>query len=160
MKATYLAIYNIRGGLFKMKKVTVIYWSGTGNTEKMAEAIAEGAKVEGIDVILKNVSEASSEDVFGADAVALGCPSMGAEELEDSEMEPFVESLNNDKIKGRPVVLFGSYDWGDGEWMKNWEERMKGYGANVIAEGLIINLTPEEDGLNKCKQLGENLARY
>lgn len=143
-----------------MKKVTVIYWSGTGNTEKMAEAIAEGAKIDNIEVSLKNVSQASLEDVFDADAVALGCPSMGAEELEDSEMEPFVESLNNDKIKGKPVVLFGSYDWGDGEWMRNWEERMKGYGANVIEEGLIINLTPEEEGLKKCKSLGENLAKY
>lgn len=143
-----------------MKKVTVIYWSGTGNTEKMAEAIAEGAKIDNIEVSLKNVSQASLEDVFDADAVALGCPSMGAEELEDSEMEPFVESLNNDKIKGKPVVLFGSYDWGDGEWMRNWEERIKGYGANVIEEGLIINLTPEEEGLKKCKSLGENLAKY
>ncbi len=143
-----------------MKNVTVIYWSSTGNTEKMAEGIAEGAKTDGINVILKNVSEASPEDVFGSDAVALGCPSMGAEELDNDEMEPFVEALNNEKIKGKPVALFGSYDWGDGEWMRNWEERMKGYGANVIEEGLIINLTPDEEGLNKCKQLGENLAKY
>ena len=143
-----------------MKNVIIIYWSSTGNTEKMAESIAEGAKVDGINVILKSVSEASPEDVFGSDAVALGCPSMGAEELDDDEMEPFVEALNNEKIKGKPVALFGSYDWGDGEWMRNWEERMKSYGANIIEEGLIINLTPDEEGLNKCKQLGENLAKY
>jgi len=142
-----------------MKKVTVIYWSGTGNTEKMAEAIVEGAKGQGIDVILKNVSEATPEDVFEADAVALGCPSMGAEELDDEEMEPFVESLNSEKIKGKPIALFGSYDWGDGEWMRNWEERMKNYGATLIEAGLIINLAPEEDGLNKCKELGQNLAK-
>jgi len=143
-----------------MKKVTVIYWSGTGNTEKMAEAIAEGAKEQGIDVNLKNISQASPEDVFQADSVALGCPSMGAEELDDAEMEPFVEALNNEKIKGKTVALFGSYDWGDGEWMRNWEDRMKSYGANLIEEGLIVNLTPEEDGLKKCMQLGEKLAKY
>ncbi len=143
-----------------MKKATVIYWSGTGNTEKMAEAIVEGIKVKDVDVTLKEVSEASVEDVFESDVVALGCPSMGAEELEDSEMEPFVEALNNEKIKGKPIALFGSYDWGDGEWMINWEERMKSYGANLIGDGIIVNLTPEEDGLKKCKELGENLAKY
>lgn len=143
-----------------MKKLMVIYWSGTGNTEKMAEAIAQGAKIDGVEVQLKNVRDASAEDVFGAEAVALGCPSMGAEELEDGEMEPFVESLNSEKIKDKPVVLFGSYDWGDGQWMRNWESRMKDYGANVIAEGLIVNSTPDASGLNQCRELGEKLANY
>lgn len=143
-----------------MKKLTVIYWSGTGNTEKMAEAIAEGAKIDGVNVILKSVSDASTDEVFDSDAIALGCPSMGAEELEDGEMEPFVEGLNKDKIKNKPIVLFGSYDWGDGEWMRNWEVRMKEYGANVITEGLIVNSTPDEAGLNQCRELGEKLAKY
>jgi len=143
-----------------MKKLMVIYWSGTGNTEKMAEAIAQGAKIDGVEVQLKNVRDASAEDVFSAEAVALGCPSMGAEELEDGEMEPFVESLNSEKIKDKPVVLFGSYDWGDGQWMRNWESRMKDYGANVIVEGLIVNSTPDASGLNQCRELGEKLANY
>lgn len=142
-----------------MKKVSIIYWSGTGNTEKMAEAIAEGAKIDGVEVNYKYVGEATVEDVFQADAVALGCPSMGAEELDYDEMEPFVESLNDSKIKGKPFVLFGSYDWGDGEWMKDWEERMVGYGAKVIEEGFIAHLTPGEEDLEKCRKLGEVLAK-
>ncbi|ABR47327.1 flavodoxin [Alkaliphilus metalliredigens QYMF] len=141
-----------------MKKITVIYWSGTGNTEMMAEAIAEGAKSNGAEVNLLNVANATKEDVFNADAVALGCSSMGAEVLEEEEMEPFVESLMDERLKGKPVALFGSYDWGDGEWMRDWDGRMKEYGADLVREGLIIQLTPEDEGLEECRQLGKKLV--
>lgn len=141
-----------------MKKVSVIYWSGTGNTEAMAKAVAEGAKAEGAEVKLLSVDEASSEDVTSADAIALGCPSMGAEVLEESEMEPFVESLQG-KVTGKATALFGSYDWGSGEWMKDWEERMDSYGSKVVGEGLIVNLTPGDDDLEKCRQLGSELVK-
>ncbi|SNS18954.1 flavodoxin, short chain [Anaerovirgula multivorans] len=141
-----------------MKKVTIIYWSGTGNTEMMAQAIAEGAKGEGAEVKLLNVSDAKPEDVFNANAVALGCPSMGAEILEEEEMEPFVTSLKSSELTDKSVALFGSYDWGDGEWMRDWEERMKQYGANLVESGLIVNLTPGDDELGDCKELGKKLA--
>ena len=141
-----------------MKKIAVIYWSGTGNTEMMAKAIAEGAATGDIEVTLLNVANAKADDAFGADAVALGCPSMGAEILEEDEMEPFVASLDSAGIKDKPVVLFGSYDWGNGEWMKDWEERMKGYGAKLVEEGLIVNLTPDAAALEDCKALGSKLA--
>nr|WP_207753395.1 flavodoxin [Sporosalibacterium faouarense] len=141
-----------------VKKVVVIYWSGTGNTELMANALADGANINDNEVRILRVEDASKEDVVNADAVALGCPSMGAEVLEESFMEPFVESLS-DVVSGKPVALFGSYDWGDGEWMIDWVERMNGYGANLIGEGLIIHLTPEEDGINKCKSLGQELGK-
>ncbi|GAB6087860.1 flavodoxin [Alkaliphilus crotonatoxidans] len=141
-----------------MKKVSVIYWSGTGNTEAMAKAVAEGAQAEGAEVKLMSVDQASVEDVTEADAVALGCPSMGSEVLEESEMEPFIESLQG-KVTGKPTVLFGSYDWGNGEWMKDWEERMDSYDSKVVVEGLIINLTPEDEDLEKCRQLGSQLVK-
>lgn len=140
-----------------MKTISIIYWSGTGNTEQMAAAIAEGAKKENVEVELLHVGQASLEQVKNANVLALGCPSMGAEVLEEYEMEPFIESISND-ISGKPLALFGSYDWGDGQWMREWVERMEGYGANVINEGLIVHLTPEEDGLEKCKELGRQLA--
>ncbi len=140
-----------------MKKVKVIYWSGTGNTEMMAKAVAEGAKVGDTEVELLDVSKASVDTVAGADAVALGCPSMGAEVLEEGEMEPFVESIKG-VVSGKPMVLFGSYGWGDGEWMRDWESRMDGYGANMLAEGLILNETPDDAGLEKCKELGKLLG--
>ena len=136
--------------------IPVIYWSGTGNTETMAKAVAEGIKENGKEAKLLAVSDASVADVEAAEAVALGCPAMGDEILEEDEMEPFVESIA-DAVKGKKVVLFGSYDWGDGQWMRDWQERMKGYGADVVKEGLIANLEPDDDALAACKELGKAL---
>lgn len=141
-----------------MKELVVIYWSGTGNTESMAQALAEGAKIDDVNVRLMTVGEAKVEDVEKADAVALGCPSMGAEQLEETEMEPFVDSISV-VVKGKNLALFGSYGWGNGEWMEEWEERMIGYGASIVDDCLIINNTPDDEGLEKCKELGETLAK-
>ncbi len=141
-----------------MKKITVIYWSGTGNTQKMAEAIAQGAKSEEIVVNLLPVSQAAKEDVVKAAGVALGCPAMGDESLEDLEMEPFIASLAGEDLSAIPFVLFGSYDWGNGQWMSDWEERMRAQGARVLEEGLIVKDTPDETGLVKCRELGSKLA--
>ena len=142
-----------------MKKIVVIYYSGTGNTEAMAEAVVSGIENSGseVEVNMLNVSEASIDDVKNADAVALGCPSMGDEVLEEVEMEPFVESIS-EEVSGKPVVLFGSYDWGNGEWMEKWEVRMMGYGAVLADSGLIVNLQPDEEALEKCNQLGSTLV--
>lgn len=142
-----------------MKNIAVIYWSQTGNTEEMAKAIAEGAGIDSNAVKFLKAEDASKEDVASADAVAMGCPSMGSETLEDYIMEPFVESLKDIDFSGKPIALFGSYDWGDGEWMRDWEAKMEGYGANLIQDGLIINLTPDEEGIQLCRQLGEKLAK-
>ncbi|GAA0737580.1 flavodoxin [Clostridium oceanicum] len=140
-----------------MKKISIIYWSGTGNTEKMANAILEGAKIDGVDVSLLNVSEASVDDVKNSDIVVLGCPSMGAEQLEESEMEPFVQSIESE-VKGKKVALFGSFGWGDEQWMRDWEERMEQNGANLVQDqGLTANNEPDEEALSKCKDLGELL---
>ncbi len=136
--------------------IPVIYWSGTGNTEAMAKAVAEGIKANGKEAKLLAVGDASAADVEAAEAVALGCPAMGDEILEEDEMEPFVESIA-DAVKGKKVVLFGSYDWGDGQWMRDWQERMKGYGADVVKEGLIANLEPDDDALAACRELGKAL---
>lgn len=141
-----------------MKNVVIIYWSGTGNTEAMATGVMNGAKSENVNVRLLNVGEAKVEDVLKADAVALGCPSMGSEQLEESEMDPFIESIS-DAIEGKNTALFGSYGWGNGEWMTDWQERMESYGARVIEDGLIINNEPDEEGIKKCKELGELLAK-
>lgn len=123
----------------------------------MAKAIREGAKSENVDVKLVGVGEASVEDVSGADIVAFGCPAMGDEQLEENEMEPFIKSILHD-IKDKDIVLFGSYGWGSGDWMTNWEDQMKEYGANLVEESLIINEEPDDDGLEKCEKLGEALA--
>ncbi|MCB2357448.1 flavodoxin [Clostridium estertheticum] len=142
-----------------MKNVVVIYWSGTGNTEAMAEGIVDGAKkVEDVNVRLINVFDAKAEDVINADAVALGCPSMGSEQLEEGEMEPFIESIAS-IVAGKSTILFGSYGWGSGEWMDSWQERMEGYGAKIIADGLIINNDADNEGIEKCREIGELLAK-
>ncbi len=141
-----------------MKNLVIIYWSGTGNTEAMAKAIEEGATAAGAGVKLLEVDDASLEDVAAADVLLMGCPSMGAEVLEEGSMEPFVESLEGN-VDGKAVGLFGSYGWGNGEWMQDWEERMESYGANLVVDSLIINETPDEDGLEECKAMGEAAAK-
>lgn len=144
-----------------MKNITVIYWSGTGNTQQMAVAVADGAKAHSeASVILLEVGAVRKEDVLSAEALALGCPAMGEEVLEEEEMEPFVEALEEKELAGKPLVLFGSYDWGDGQWMRDWEERMKGKGALLIESGLIIQNTPDDEGLARCTELGQRLASY
>jgi len=145
-------------GEWNMKKISVIYWSGTGNTEQMAEAIAAGAALEGISVNLISVDKASKEDVLKSDAVALGCSAMGNEVLEEGEMEPFVTSLEGENLSSIPLALFGSYDWGDGQWMKDWAERMEEEGATLVEEGLIIQNAPDQEGLDLCRKLGAKLA--
>lgn len=138
--------------------INIVYWSGTGNTELMAEYIKEGITAEKKDVKLIPVSNASIDDVLKSDIVVLGCPSMGDEVLEESEMEPFMETLD-DKIEGKKVFLFGSYDWGDGEWMENWVERVEKEKA-LSVNSIIVNNTPEDnEDINKLKEFGEQIAK-
>ena len=133
-------------------KIAVIYWSGTGNTEAMAKAVAEGAGAE-----LFSVSEFSG-DVADYDRLAFGCPAMGAENLEEGEFEPFFTD-NEGKLYGKKVALFGSYGWGDGEWMRQWADRVTADGAELVnGEGLIVNETPDDSALADCKALGAKLA--
>ncbi len=133
-------------------KIAVIYWSGTGNTEAMAKAVAEGAGAE-----LFSVSEFSG-DVADYDRLAFGCPAMGAENLEEGEFEPFFTD-NEGKLSDKKVALFGSYGWGDGEWMRQWADRVTADGAELVnGEGLIVNETPDDSALADCKALGAKLA--
>ncbi|MDO5558051.1 MAG: flavodoxin [Oscillospiraceae bacterium] len=126
-------------------KTAVIYWSGTGNTQMMATAVAEGCKGELFEV------SSFTGDISEYDAIALGCPSMGAEELEENEFEPFFISVQA-QLKGKKVLLFGSYGWGDGEWMRNWVERTQECGAYVYKnEGIIVNETPSDEDLTVCR---------
>ena len=139
-----------------MGKVAVIYWSGTGNTEAMAAAVAEGAKAAGAEVDLLACADVS--DVESYDAVALGCPAMGSEELEDSEFQPMLETIEP-ALPGRKVALFGSYDWGTGEWLENWEARCAEKGIALAAESVKANNAPDDTALAACKALGETIAK-
>ena len=141
-----------------MSKIAVVYWSGTGNTEAMANEVAEGAKAAGAEVDVLTASEFGADKIDAYDAVAFGCPAMGAEELEESEMEPFVEELES-LVSGKKILLFGSYGWGDGEWMRDWADRTKNAGAQLIREeGIIANDAPEDDVLEELKEAGKELA--
>lgn len=136
-------------------KVSIVFWSGTGNTEAMANAIKEGAEAVGAEVSIKTVDKATEADVLDADVALLGCPSMGDEVLEEAEFEPFIEKIEG-KLSGKKVGLFGSYGWGDGQWMRDWDERTKKAGAVLVSESLIVNETPGNDDLVKCKEFGKN----
>ena len=140
-----------------MSKIAVVYWSGTGNTEAMAFAVAEGAKEKGADAVLLTASEFSANQVGSYDAIAFGCPSMGAEQLEESEFEPMFTACESDLCR-KKIALFGSYGWGGGEWMRSWEERCSGDGANLACDSVICNGAPDEEALAACRALGAALA--
>ena len=140
-----------------MSKVAVVYWSGTGNTEAMAAFVAEGAKGKGADVVLLTSSEFDVSMMDNYDAVAFGCPSMGSEQLEESEFEPVFTSCEA-KLGGKKIALFGSYGWGDGEWMRNWEETCQSDGAVLVGESVICNNAPDDEAAENCKALGAALT--
>lgn len=139
-------------------KLGVIFWTGTGNTEAMANLVAEGAKEAGAEVEVLNVSETDVESALGFDRLALGCPAMGDEALEEGEFEPFYSELK-EKLGDKPVVLFGSYSWAEGAWMETWVEDAKTSGLNLVAEGLICFESPEDEKVDACRQLGAQLAQ-
>ena len=141
-----------------MDEIMVVYWSQTGNTEAMAQAVAQGIEEAGKKAKLAEVSAVSAADLKDAKAFALGCPAMGAEVIEEDEMEPFVAEVEG-FASGKTIGLFGSYGWGDGQWMRDWEARMSGAGATIVGgEGIITQETPDDDALVKCKELGKTLA--
>ena len=143
-----------------MSKVNVIYWSQTGNTAAMAEAVANGINAAGGEAVILDVSSASVDDLKDAAAFAMGCPAMGAEVLEEGEMDPFVSEVEA-IAAGKHIGLFGSYGWGDGEWMRDWEDRMKNAGADVVGgEGVICQEAPDDDAVAACEELGKQLAAF
>ena len=139
-----------------MSKVAIVFWSATGNTETMANCIAEGA---GANATIIPCSEMNAAKLGEYDVVAFGCPAMGAEQLEESEFEPMFSDLEG-SLNGKKVAMFGSYGWGDGQWMRDWVERAQGDGAQVLnGEGLICNEAPDEDVQAACRKLGADLQR-
>lgn len=141
-----------------MDKIYVVYWSQTGNTEVMAEAVSQGIRESGKEAETLTVSQITADTLKEAQAFALGCPAMGDEVLEESEMEPFMEQLDP-MISGKQIGLFGSYGWGDGQWMREWQDRVMADGAVVAGgEGIIAQEMPDEDVLAACRNLGRILA--
>ena len=140
-----------------MSKIAVVYWSGTGNTEAMANAVLEGITSSGNEGSLYTASEFSPDMVDSFDAIAFGCPSMGSEQLEEGEFEPMFSGVE-EKLSGKRVALFGSYGWGDGEWMRNWSERCVSDGAEMACESVICNDAPDDGALESCRALGKALG--
>ncbi len=140
-----------------MSKIAVVYWSGTGNTEAMANSVLEGIKEAGAEGTLYTASEFGADMMDGFDAIAFGCPSMGSEQLEDSEFEPMFNSCES-KLNGKKIALFGSYGWGDGEWMRNWEETCQNDGAVMVCDFVICNDVPDDEALAACRALGKALV--
>ena len=140
-----------------MSKVAVVYWSSTGNTEAMANAVVDGAKEKGADVTLYECADFRPELVADYDAIAFGCPAMGDEELEDTIFEPMYAACEP-KLAGKKVGLFGSYGWGDGEWMRTWEENAKGAGVSLVSQPVLCNEEPDDDAKAACLDLGKALA--
>lgn len=140
-----------------MAKIAVVYWSGTGNTQAMAEAVLEGAKAGGAEAVLLTASEFDASKMDSYDSVAFGCPAMGVEVLEEGEFQPMFDSVEG-KLGGKKTGLFGSYGWGDGEWMRNWEETCTTAGAVLVCDSVTCNEAPDENALEDCRALGKALA--
>ena len=140
-----------------MSKIAVVYWSGTGNTEMMALKVAEGAKAAGAEAALFNAAEFSPAAMDQFDAIAFGCPSMGSEQLEDTEFAPMFQGVLG-SLAGKKVGLFGSYGWGDGEWMRTWEEDCASAGIRLAADSVTCCEAPDDEALSACQALGKKLA--
>ena len=140
-----------------MSKFAVVYWSGTGNTEQMANAVAEGIAAAGGQAEVFTAADFGPDKVPEYEGLAFGCPSMGSEQLEDTEFEPVFTECEA-KLSGKVIGLFGSYGWGDGEWMRNWEETCLGDGAVFAGESVICNEAPDDEADAACIALGKKLA--
>ena len=140
-----------------MSKVAVVYWSGTGNTAAMADAVEAGAKDSGAEVSVFVSDDFTADKVTEFDAIAFGCPAMGAEELEDSSFDPMFTAVES-SLSGKKIALFGSYGWGDGQWMRDWEDRCKAAGAEFVCDSVIANEAPDDNVVEECKRLGAALA--
>ena len=141
-----------------MSEIKVVYWSQSGNTMAMANAVGEGIREAGKEAKVVEVSSISAEELKDDEVFALGCPAMGAEELEETEMEPFVAEVEK-FASGKIIGLFGSYGWGDGHWMRDWASRLESSGAKIAGgEGVVCNEAPDDDAVAACKKLGEQLA--
>mgnify|MGYP000941137603 CR=1 FL=1 len=141
-----------------MKKVAVVYWSGSGNTEEMAKAVLEGAKKGGADAELKRFEDFKVADMAGYDGFLFGCPATGSEELQEDYVEPFFAEAES-KLSGVPIGLFGSYGWGGGAFMETWTQRTKDAGATMIADGVTCETEPDDDAITRCEELGEAMAQ-
>ena len=140
-----------------MVKVAIVYWSGSGNTEAMAQAVEEGAKSAGAETTLTFVSDTNAADTAEFDHIVLGCPAMGNEELEEYEFEPFFEELLP-QLQGKVVGIFGSYAWNQGDWILTWKKRLEDAGVELVAEPVKAYSYPDDEALEACKELGKTVA--
>ena len=140
-----------------MSKVAVVFWSATGNTEAMADAVAVGAEKAGAEVSKLTSAEFGASDVAGFDGIAFGCPAMGAEVLEEDEFQPMWDSVKS-KLSSKKVGLFGSYGWGGGEWMNSWADDARMSGVSLAADPVIANEAPDDDAVASCEALGAALV--
>ncbi len=142
-----------------MSKIAIVYWSGTGNTETMAKQIAQGVQDAGAEAVLFSAADFTPDMVSNFHRLAFGCPSMGDEVLEESEFEPMFSAVEP-QLAGKAIALFGSFGWGDGQWMRDWQGRCSAAGITILGgEGLIQNDAPDQAGLEKCHALGKALAQ-
>lgn len=136
----------------------IIYWTGTGNTGAMATLIGKGINEVGEEAELINISSNKVNSLKDEECIVLGCPSMGAEELEDGEFEPFLEEIGAE-LRGKKVFLFGSYGWGNGEWMEAFEDRILDLGGILPLDSVTVNYVPEGESEELCIEYGRKIAK-
>lgn len=142
---------------FIMSKAAIVFWSATGNTEAMADAVKAGAQEAGAEVSVFAAADFDADMVADFDALAFGCPAMGDEVLEEGEFRPMFDAVLP-ALNGKKVALFGSYGWGDGQWMRDWEEACQTAGVTLACECVIANDAPDDEAVAACKALGAALV--
>lgn len=137
-----------------MKRIAIVYYSATGNTEAMAEIIKTALQARA-EVETFTSDSFTPDMVKDYEAIAFGCPAMGNEVLEEDSFEPMFSNVET-MLEGKKTALFGSYGWGDGEWMRNWEERTKNDKAIVVAS-VICQDAPGDEAKAELKTLADAL---
>ena len=142
-----------------MSSVKVVYWTGSGNTQAMADSVANGINGAGGQAEVTTFDAITPDQAAAEAVIAFGCPAMGAEVLEEGTVEPFMAEYET-KCSGKKVALFGSYGWGDGQWMRDWQDRLVAGGATIIGgEGVIANNAPDDTAVAALEDLGRALAQ-
>lgn len=139
-----------------MKEVAIVYYSGTGNTAEMAQMLVSFFSDKAQVTVFDDASIFTPDIAQKYNYIAFGCPAMGNEVLEEDVFEPMFSSLLP-ILENKNIILFGSYGWGNGEWMRNWEDEVREVNAILKNDGVICQEAPTEETKILLEEAGKAL---
>lgn len=139
-------------------KVSIAYYSETGNTQQLADILANSLSDLGAEVYKAAVSDVENEQFLSGDLLIFATPASGAEEIDQLEMQAFIDDIAS-QLSGRKIFLCGTYGWGDGEYMQAWSEAMQNLGCELVHEPFVCLEAPDEDAESKIAEIAKELVR-